>query len=68
MGLEGIVSKRLDRAYGAGKCKHWVKVKNPAHPAYFKARDAFIRARQSYLLPENFVCYRRSPFVRGESY
>jgi bifunctional non-homologous end joining protein LigD len=22
MGLEGIVSKRLNRAYGAGKCKH----------------------------------------------
>jgi bifunctional non-homologous end joining protein LigD len=34
MNLEGIVSKRLDRAYGAGRCKHWVKVKNPAHPAY----------------------------------
>jgi bifunctional non-homologous end joining protein LigD len=30
MGLEGIVSKRLDRAYGTGKCKHWIKVKNPA--------------------------------------
>jgi bifunctional non-homologous end joining protein LigD len=40
MGLEGIVSKRLDRAYGAGKCKHWVKVKNPAHPAYSRVRDA----------------------------
>jgi bifunctional non-homologous end joining protein LigD len=24
-GLEGIVSKRLDRAYGAGRCKHRVK-------------------------------------------
>jgi hypothetical protein len=47
MGLEGIVSKRLDRAYGAGKCKHWVKVKNPAHPAYSRVRDALIRARQS---------------------
>jgi ATP-dependent DNA ligase len=29
MGLEGIVSKHLDRAYGAGRCKYWVKVKNP---------------------------------------
>jgi ATP-dependent DNA ligase len=29
MGLKGIVSKRLDRAYGAGKCAHWVKIKNP---------------------------------------
>ena len=34
MGLEDIVSKRLDRTYGAGKCR----VKNPAHPAYSRAR------------------------------
>jgi bifunctional non-homologous end joining protein LigD len=39
MGIEGIVSKHLDRAYGAGRCKHWVKVKNPAHPAYSRVRD-----------------------------
>jgi bifunctional non-homologous end joining protein LigD len=39
MGLEGIVSKRLDRAYGAGRCKHWLKTKNPAHPAYNRVRD-----------------------------
>jgi bifunctional non-homologous end joining protein LigD len=39
MGLEGIVSKRLDRAYGAGRCKHWIKIKNPAHPAYSRVRD-----------------------------
>jgi bifunctional non-homologous end joining protein LigD len=44
MGLEGIVSKHLDRAYGAGKCKHWIKIKNPAHPAYSRVRDALIRA------------------------
>jgi len=34
MNLEGIVSKRLDRAYGAGRCNYWIKIKNPAHPAY----------------------------------
>ena len=28
MGLEGMVSKRRDRPYQAGKSKHWVKVKN----------------------------------------
>jgi ATP-dependent DNA ligase len=37
--IQGIVSKRLDRAYGAGKCAHWVKIKNPAHPAYSRVRD-----------------------------
>jgi bifunctional non-homologous end joining protein LigD len=38
LGLEGVVSKRLDRAYDAGKCKHWLKVKNPAHPARVRDR------------------------------
>jgi len=33
MGLEGLVSKRLDWPYQAGRSKHWVKVKNRAHPA-----------------------------------
>ena len=49
MGLEGIVSKRLDHAYGAGRCKYWVKVKNPAHPAYSRVRDYYqsLRSRRS---------------------
>jgi bifunctional non-homologous end joining protein LigD len=42
MGLEGIVSKRLDRSYGAGRCKHWIKIKNRAHPAYSRVRDTII--------------------------
>jgi bifunctional non-homologous end joining protein LigD len=46
MGLEGIVSKRSDGAYGAGRCRHWLKVKNPAHPAYSRVRDALIHARR----------------------
>lgn len=33
MGLEGIVSKRRDRRYAAGRSKEWVKVKNRTHPA-----------------------------------
>jgi bifunctional non-homologous end joining protein LigD len=33
MGLEGLVSKRRDRPYQGGKSKHWIKVKNRAHPA-----------------------------------
>jgi bifunctional non-homologous end joining protein LigD len=39
VGLEAIVPKRLDRAYGAGRCAHWIKIKNPAHPAYSRVRD-----------------------------
>jgi bifunctional non-homologous end joining protein LigD len=41
MGLEGIVSKRLDRAYGTGKCNHWLKIKNRSHPAYSRVRDVY---------------------------
>jgi bifunctional non-homologous end joining protein LigD len=33
MGLEGLVSKRRDRPYQAGRSKHWVKVKNRTYPA-----------------------------------
>ena len=32
-GLEGLVSKRRDRPYQAGRSKHWMKIKNRAHPA-----------------------------------
>lgn len=33
LGLEGLVSKRRDRPYVAGRCKYWIKVKNRQHPA-----------------------------------
>jgi hypothetical protein len=33
LGLEGIVSKRLDSPYRSGRSQHWVKSKNPAAPA-----------------------------------
>lgn len=41
LGLEGLVSKHRERAYGAGRCKHWQKVKNPKHPAYRRVQDQF---------------------------
>jgi hypothetical protein len=33
MGLEGIVSKRLGSPYRSGRCKDWLKFKNPEAPA-----------------------------------
>jgi bifunctional non-homologous end joining protein LigD len=42
----GHCLNRLDRAFGAGKCHHWIKVKNSAHPAHSRVRDAPTRARQ----------------------
>ena len=41
MGLEGMVSKRADRPYRAGRSKDWVKVKNREHPAYRRVQDQF---------------------------
>jgi bifunctional non-homologous end joining protein LigD len=42
-GLEGFVSKQRDRPYRSGPSKHWVKVKNPKHPAMYRVRDAHRR-------------------------
>jgi bifunctional non-homologous end joining protein LigD len=40
LGLEGLVSKRRDRPYQAGRSKHWVKVKNRRHPAMSRVIEA----------------------------
>ena len=40
-GLEGLVSKRADPPYRAGRSKDWVKVKNRKHPAMSRVMDAF---------------------------
>jgi ATP-dependent DNA ligase len=41
MGLEGMVSKHRERAYRAGRCDHWIKNKNKAHPAFARVKDKF---------------------------
>jgi bifunctional non-homologous end joining protein LigD len=33
LGFEGIVSKRLGSPYRSGRSRHWIKNKNPQHPA-----------------------------------
>jgi bifunctional non-homologous end joining protein LigD len=33
LGLEGIVSKKLDAPYRSGPSKSWIKTKNPKAPA-----------------------------------
>jgi ATP dependent DNA ligase domain len=40
MGLEGIVSKRLNAPYRSGPLRDWLKVKNPDSPAMIRAREA----------------------------
>ena len=39
LGLEGIVSKRRDLPYRSGRCKAWVKVRNPQSPAALRIED-----------------------------
>jgi bifunctional non-homologous end joining protein LigD len=39
LGLEGIVSKKLESTYRSGKSKAWIKVKNPKAPAATRAED-----------------------------
>jgi bifunctional non-homologous end joining protein LigD len=41
MGLEGLVSKHRERPYRAGRCDHWLKVKNRKHPAFSRVADQF---------------------------
>ena len=39
MGLEGIVSKRLDSPYRSGPSKTWLKSKNPLSEAVRRERE-----------------------------
>jgi hypothetical protein len=42
-----LVVREQDRvrliSRGAGRCRHWIKIKNPAHPAYSRVRDQWVR-------------------------
>ncbi len=39
LGLEGIVSKKLNAPYKSGPFRSWIKVKNPHSPAYLRIID-----------------------------
>ena len=41
MGLEGMVSKRRDRPYRAGRSPDCIKVKNREHPSIERVKEAF---------------------------
>ncbi|MCA1458109.1 DNA ligase [Bradyrhizobium sp. BRP22] len=41
MALEGLVSKHRERPYRAGRCDHWIKVKNRSHPSFERVKDSF---------------------------
>ena len=39
LGLEGIVSKKLNAPYRSGPSKSWIKVKNPEAPAAMRVLE-----------------------------
>jgi bifunctional non-homologous end joining protein LigD len=41
LGLEGLVSKRQESTYRAGRSPNWIKVKNRKHPAMARVMEAF---------------------------
>ena len=41
MGLDGLVSKRLDRPSRSGRSNDWIKVKNRTHPAMERMKESF---------------------------
>lgn len=51
MGLEGLVSKRRDRPYQAGRSKYWVKVKNRAHQAMGRVKQSSHNVMARLLAP-----------------
>jgi bifunctional non-homologous end joining protein LigD len=39
LGLEGIVSKRLDSRYRSGRSRNWIKIRNPQAPAALRIEE-----------------------------
>ena len=68
LGLEGIVSKKLDAPYRSGPAKSWIKIKNPKAPAairlsrglLFKSAEFYARGATYKVAPQitHMVCYQ----------
>jgi ATP-dependent DNA ligase len=71
MGLEGLVSKRRDRPYQAGRSEHWIEVKNRKHLAMSRLMEALrgCEARPPGFGPANSQLYRAVavPCMKGRS-
>ena len=64
LGLEGIVSKRLDSPYRSGPSKTWLKSKNPPCEAVRRERGRLGMAR-GVNSPERFLGSRHDVFGAG---
>jgi bifunctional non-homologous end joining protein LigD len=52
LGFEGIVSKRLGSPYVSGRCRHWIKSKNPEAPAVKREDEEDRKAHNSRMRRE----------------
>jgi ATP-dependent DNA ligase len=55
LGLEGIVSKKLDAPYKSGPSKAWLKIKNPKAPAATRAIDGTFWLTPGYFTRDKLV-------------
>jgi hypothetical protein len=53
MGIEGLVSKHVGRAYGASRAEHWIEVKNRAHAAFKRGAPTASRLAIGTLPPSD---------------
>jgi bifunctional non-homologous end joining protein LigD len=53
LGLEGIVSKRIDLPYRPGPSKTWLKVKNTKHPAIMRVKEALTNRSSAGVKPQS---------------
>jgi hypothetical protein len=66
MGLEGLVSKRRDKPYQAGRSKHWIKIKNRKHPAMSRVMEAFRQGEGNGPSPGEAGAVWNSASLEGE--
>jgi hypothetical protein len=66
LGLEGIVSKRLGGLYASGRCRNWLKVKNPPSSGDDRQMDRDFLTLADFRLPmisiEREACGRRGRY------
>jgi hypothetical protein len=62
--LEGLVSKRRDRPYRAGRSPDWIKVK---HPAMERVKDLFSGAYERALTKLRPIANHRDGYTRREN-
>jgi bifunctional non-homologous end joining protein LigD len=67
LGLEGIVSKRRDAPYRHGRCRTWLKIKNPESPAALRVWEDRSDENRNYGRPFRDQGRRSGPYASRRS-